>query len=468
MGQMGSQAVPRLLCPEIVGRDAELAMAAQLTLAAAAGKAATLLISGDPGIGKSAVLRRVAEMGRREGLPVLRAECVRIEARRPFGPFVDALSGLRHESEPLAMALDGIKARDPSSASPEFDRYRAHAAIERAVAALASERPLAIVIDDLHWADEASLELFALLSRRITHALLLVGTYRSDELEMRPTLRRAVRDCARERTWEITLAALTSTDVGRALRLTLGQATHVSSAARELLQARCGGNPLFLEEILRGLAERGDLVREDDTWRLADLRAVPVPRTVRDAVHDRYRALDATTKAMLAAAAVLGERFTFAVLRDASGLQEPDLVASLRRAVDAQLIHELPDDRDKFEFRHALTRDAIADDLLRLEREVLHRKIAMTLEQQNADPAEIAYHFDEAREIERAHEWHVTAAKAAVTLGAFSEALRHFERSLELTDENTADVAALYLDAARCAFVLRQGQRQLLNARQAF
>lgn len=458
MLRVGSPALPRLLCPEVVGRDAELATAAQLALSVASGKAATLLVGGEPGIGKTALLTRAADTARREGLHVLRADCVRLEMRRPFGPFVDALSALARGSALVARAL-AVSARDEGTSTPDYDRYRAHTAMEHAIADLAAERPTALLIEDLHWADDASLELFSLLSRRITGRILLAATYRPEEVDARPALRRALRDVARERTWEIALTPLTASDVGRALRLMLGESTRVTASVRELLQARSGGNPLFLEEILRALVERGDISRDHDGWHISDLGSVPVPRTVREVVRERYRSLNPATRTLLSAAAVIGERFSYDVVAEATGLADPVMLDALRAAVDAQIITESTT-ANAFVFRHALTRDAIREGLLARERQALHLKVANALERHAGDVSAIAYHFDEAGDRARAHVAHVGAARAAAGIGAYVQALDHYERALELGPDDDAYVAALQLDIARAAFVLRSGERQ--------
>src|SRR6266508_3337849 len=216
---------PRLVSPELVGRDAELSTLARLIGTVANGSAATLIVSGEAGMGKTALLARAREIGRRSGLRVLRGDCVRFEMGRAFGPFVDALRSVR--DHPAAAAALAAAPGDARSSAGAADRYQAHAMFVRAFAAIAEERPVLLAIDDLHWADESTLELFAHLSRRLPRGSLLVGTYRPEEVQRRPALRRSIADLARERTWELSLHRLTASEVGRVLRLILGQGARV-------------------------------------------------------------------------------------------------------------------------------------------------------------------------------------------------------------------------------------------------
>jgi len=177
-----SQARPvedrRILCPVLIGRDAELGRLVALLRECLGGRGRTALVSGEAGVGKTAVLRRFGQQARADGARILWGECTEIDARRPFGPFME-IARAANRAAALAIA-------PPDAATTGVDRYRLHSAFTALLGDLARERPIVIVIEDLHWADEASLELFPHLARKLREVpLLLVGTYRSDELHRR-------------------------------------------------------------------------------------------------------------------------------------------------------------------------------------------------------------------------------------------------------------------------------------------
>ncbi|HYR93125.1 MAG TPA: AAA family ATPase [Methylomirabilota bacterium] len=453
---MGSRPLARLACPEIVGRDEELAAIGQLAAAVETAGSVALLISGEAGLGKSALLGRATEIARRAGLRVLRAQGERLEMPRAFGPFVDLLRTVREPGPAVIEALRGgqnVTAAESIKSADE--RYRAHASFARAVAEVAEDRPLMLTIDDLHWADESSLELFAYLARRLRKRLMLVGAYRNEEVAKRAALRRALEDIPRDRMTDLALRPLTASDMSRALKLILGPTFRTTRETRELLQAQCRGNPLFLEEMLRALVRRGELIERDGTWQLGTLRNVPLPRSVQEAVHERFQELDGRQRQTIIVAAVIGERFEFDLLRRTSGLEEADVVDALRAATRTQIITD--DERhatDAFVFRHALVREAILQEPLARERRLLHQRVAGALEQsdeQTVDYPAIAYHYEQAGDRERAFAFHRKAADQDARRGAFAEAHAHYVQARALAPDDDRTLADLSMLIARSA-----------------
>ena len=469
---MGSRPLSRLACPELVGRDGELAAFGQLAANTELGAATTVLIAGEAGLGKSALLARATEIARRAGLRVLRGQGERIEMPRAFGPFVDILTTVR---DPGPAVLEVLRARPNVSAADAVrssdERYRAHAAFARAIAEIAEDRPLMLVIDDLHWADESSLELFAYLARRQRNRLMLVGAYRTEEVANRAALRRALEDIPRDRMTELALRPLTATDTTRALRLILGPSFRTTRETRELLQAQCRGNPLFLEEMLRALARRGELVERDGTWTLGRLENVPLPRSVQEAVHDRFDGLDGREREAIILAAIIGERFEFDLLQRASDLDEPALLDALRAAIRSQLISEDEGrETDAFVFRHALVREAILHEPLARERRMLHERVARALEQVDGevvDFAAVAYHYEQAGDHERAYAFHRRAADHEAGRGAFAEAHAHYAQARALAPDDDRTLADLSMLIARTAGGLGQRARVYAAVRDA-
>ena len=341
----------RILCPVVVGRDLELQALGALLEEARGGSTRVALLSGEAGLGKTTLLREFALRAAAAGARVLRGECIEAEARRPFGPLVEILQTARRvlpggeewlrQSELAVLLPAGARPGAVAASLGESERYRIHDAVVRLLSELGGGAPLVVQIEDLHWADEATLELFAYLVRKLHGApVLLLGTYRSDELHRQHPLRPVLAELARTRqVRELTLRPLALAEVGEVIQAALGLEHAPTAEFRELMHDRCEGNPFFIEEVLRALVERGDLQHRDGAWRrtkqVADLA---IPDTVRDAVHERIATLDDDARRALQYAAIIGQRFGFELLQRVTGLPERTLVSALHAAVDAQLV----------------------------------------------------------------------------------------------------------------------------------
>lgn len=439
----------RMVCPTIVDRDVELATLEALLGEASARGGRVVLISGEAGIGKSRLLEEFLARSRASGARALIGCCVEAEARRPFGPFIDALRVARGGADVHPTQSD-VALTDPDG------RYRALRSFAIMLGDLAKPAPLVLAIDDLQWADEGTLELFAYLSRTLREKhVLLLGAYRADEIHRLHPLRAVLAALGRVRTVDtLTLRPLSLAGTSELVRATLGLPR---SAPRDLVDAlaqRCEGNPFFLEEMLKALAETGQLEQGDGSWRksgrIADLG---VPATVQAVVQSRLGALPIAARDALRIAAVIGTSFDVVLLQALTLTTDEEITGALRAAVEQQFVDEVAGASDRFRFRHALIREAVLADLLGRERRDLHRRIAaeLALRAGPADQAEqLAYHFDEAGELAAAHRYHVLAADNATTIFAFGQAKRHLERALELAPE-AVDLASLHLRLARTA-----------------
>ncbi|MEK6227413.1 MAG: AAA family ATPase [Chloroflexota bacterium] len=466
-----SGAERRILCPVLIGREAEVGQLDALLRESLEGHGHTVLVSGEAGVGKTAMLHRFLQQARTEGARVLSGECTEIDARRPFGPFMDvARAANRVASLPTA---------DKETAGA--DRYRLYSAFTSLLGDLARERPTVIVIEDLHWADEASLELFPHLARKLRDVpLLLVGTYRSDELHRRHPLRPVLAELGRSRVADdIALRRLSEDGVADFLREAMRLERPPTPEFRRAIFETCEGNPLFMEEVLRALVERGDVEYREGSWRRTkEVADIAIPDTLRDAVLERFTTLPAETQSVLRYAAVIGQDFDFDLLLRVTGSEDADLVGALRASIDAQLIVERADEEgtDRYSFRHALTRESILLDLLKRERRRVHAIVGEAIESRAGDDAaahaeELAYHFDEAGDRERAFRYHDLAARESYRLFAFARAARHFERTVELAGDDEPALGDLQLrlaDSAHLAAMARHALRAAEEARRWF
>ena len=460
----------QVLCPQVVGRDRELATLEGHLAESRTGHGRTVLLAGEAGLGKSALLRRFSDAVRAGGTTLLTGECTEIEARRPFGPFIDALTSA---GIPLPPELgQGGPGAQPVA---ETERYRVHAAFAERLAAAAQQRPLVLTVEDLHWGDEATYELVPYLARKLRdRPVLLLATYRSDELHRTHPFNHVLAELTRGRLAdEVRLRRLEIAELADMVRLTLGLSRPPTREFVDALYARTEGNPFFVEEILRALVERGDLEYREGAWRRTkEVADLTIPVSVRDAVQQRLLAMPAKARRILQVAAVIGQRFEFELLREVAQASEEDAFEGIRAGIDAQLLFEEEEaEGESYRFRHALSREAVLADLLLRERRLLHRAVGEAIERASPDAVEeLAYHFDEARD-PRAYRSHALASEAAGRAYAYARSAHHLERAIELAPDDDPALGPLYLRLADAAFAsgdLARAERAAEEAVAAF
>ena len=455
----GSRSPRRLLARELVGRDAELGRLKALFDAARSSSGTAALITGEAGIGKTALLRVFAAHARRSGARVLVAECSPIGARRPFGPLVriaeEALERWPAVARQMPTVTRSLGSLLPALAGAS-ERAQTGANSEAFVAfmrTLARDAPLVLGIDDLHWADESTLEVIPLLARRARNVpLLLVLTTRTADSDLGHAAKAVLVELERARSAdEIALRPLEPQRVAEMTQGIFG-GTPVPATFTEALAARAEGNPFFVEELLRALAERGALREVDGRW------AVPphvddavLPRSVRRAVELRLQELPGAAQGTLRVAATLGVTFEDGLVARTAQVPEAEAAGHLRAAERLGLLERAGPTGHRF--RHALTREAILSGVEPLERRALHQRAARTIEAWSEGTTddrveELAYHFDEAGERDQAMAYHARAAKQADRFGAFARARVHLERAIALAPEDDGILGDLELQRA--------------------
>jgi DNA-binding CsgD family transcriptional regulator/uncharacterized protein HemY len=328
---------------------------------------------------------------------------------------------------------------------PEQEKRRLFAALAQFFLHQATEQPALLIVEDLHWSDQTSLDFLHYLARRcLASPLLILLTYRSDEVH--PDLSYFLTHLDRERLLqERAIAPLTHGEVSAMLNAIF--AIHGSvftahpQAQGELLDAMYSlteGNPFFIEEILKSLMESGDIYFKQGGWKRKELRELQIPRSVQNAVELRTARLTEGARGVLNLAAVAGRRFDFALLQELTQHDEAQLLQLLKELIAAQLVVE--ESSEQFAFRHALTRQAVSAELLARERKALHRSIAETLERLYASSleahlAELALHFAGAEAWEKALLYGQRAGEQAQALYAPQAAILHFTRALDAASQ---------------------------------
>ncbi|HEU5431463.1 MAG TPA: AAA family ATPase [Thermomicrobiales bacterium] len=441
-----------IVCPALVGRAPHLAaLEAQLT-AARDGRGETILVAGEAGIGKSRLVAEARARATAREMRVLIGRCFEPDRVLPYAPLRDLARthGAEHAGAPVGDAFAAVAPelaqlvpdsargrRDVAPAAtldPAQERRRLVEAWAQFVAGMAAARPTLVIVEDVHWADDASLEALLALARRLAVLpMLLVLTYRTDEVD--PSLRHLLAELDRERlASEIRLPRLTAPEADAMLRAIFDQPQPIRADFLRAIHAITDGNPFFIEEVIRALVAAGDIFQEGGKWERRALAQLRIPRSVTDAVLRHSRHLSPEAEQVVRLAAVAGRFFDFAALAALTGHDEEALLRLTRELIDAQLVVE--DSAERFSFRHALTRQAIYAGLLGRERRALHRAIADTIARLHApdlEPhlADLAYHYAESQAWPEALAFGERAGLQALSLFAPQAALEHFTRALD-------------------------------------
>lgn len=294
------------------------------------------------------------------------------------------------------------------------------------------------MLDDLQWADDASLDLLQHLARHThAHRVLLLATYRDVEVGRRHPLAGVLRDLEREHlVGRVSVRRLGHEGTGRIIANRVGQ--NLPDEFARLIHRRTDGNPLFVQEVLRTLIERGDLYRRDGHWECREIGDIGVPESVRATIADRASRLSERAQEALRGASVLGQAFGFEDLQAMTGLPEDELEAALEEALAAGLVYESGD--EGFVFNHALTQQALYAELPKRLRRRLHLTAGEALERlpkpaRRRRATELAWHFREGASIDRALPYTLLAGDQAASAYAPAEAEGLYRAALELARE---------------------------------
>ena len=366
----------QVLCPVLVGRDEETGHLQAALTAAQAGHGGTVLLTGEAGIGKSRLVRELARAAGADGFTVLTGRAVAGGVPTPFRPFAEALvSAGRAGRLPVSAELDPFRPalgrlvpewRQPQAAAGDESLVYLGEAVLRLLRVLSPDTGCLLVLEDLHWADRETLALLEYLADNLSaERVLCAGTLRDEEGGEAAVLAAALE--ARGSAAVLPLARLDPAAMARMAAACVG-AAQLPDTIQSFVAGQAEGIPFLVEEVLAGLIGEGALTERDGSWHAADLVTAAVPATFADAVRRRLDAVDADSRQVLGAAAVLGRRFDWALLSPVTGMADAAVVAALRRGVGLQLVAA---DRESFRFRHALTHEAVLAALLPPERALL-------------------------------------------------------------------------------------------------
>jgi DNA-binding SARP family transcriptional activator len=457
-----------------VGRDAELAQLRAGLDNAMGGRGQLFLLVGEPGIGKSRLADELIRHARGRGAHVLTGRCWEAGGAPAYWPWTQSLRGyIRQVDAHVLGAQLGTGAaelaqivpelheilpnlREASSVESSGARFRLFDATAEFLRAAAETRPLVLVLDDLHAADEPSLLLLQFLARELgTARLLVIGAARDVDPVPGEALSGMLAEVAREPgTRRLSLSGLGEDDVAEFVQLTASEIA--SDELVTALHEETEGNPLFLGEIVRLLSVEG--VRSDSTSGVQ----VVVPQSVRDVIARRLTHLSKECNDLLAIASVLGREFAVGALARVSDVSKDDVLETLSEAMVARVVSDVPGGPGRLRFAHVLMRDTLYDALTPARRVRLHGQAVAALEALYGEEpgphlAELALHSVGGTDFEKGLDYARSAGDRALALLAYEEAARLYRMALE-----ALEMIGRVDEKRRCRLLLSLGEAELL------
>jgi tetratricopeptide (TPR) repeat protein len=460
--------------PVLIGRAGQLDNLTRLLQGLHAGPR-SVVISGEAGIGKSRLVQEAASAAASHGLQTLQGTCFEHDSRLPFSAVLDLIrTSLLHRSGAELQGQLGNLGCEIVKLTPELgllcpefvptppldpaqEKRRLFQALSLVFEQMAVLKPMFLVFEDLHWADETTLEFLLQHARRVASSphgqrIVLVLTYRTEEAG--PALVHLLAELDRMRiVTELRLDQLTRAETDVMVRAILHLHRPVGREFLEHLYRLTDGNPFFIEEVLKAAQTRADSNHLEAELDRQPLDLPNVPRTVQDAVGQRSQDLSTPAREVLDLAAVSGQRFDLDLLQAATGLEVDVLLDRIKELIEAQLVVE--ESAGRFRFRHALTREAVYLQLLASERRTRHRVLGETLERLTGSSTEetalhlgdLAHHFYEAEAWEKALEYCEQAGQKAEELFTPTACVEYLSHALD---------AAVRLGGAASPAILRQ------------
>jgi predicted ATPase/predicted Ser/Thr protein kinase len=480
-----SYRLDRIVRGKLVGREKELEQGRAVWQQVLTGSGHVLLVSGEPGIGKTRFVRELIANATVTGGRCLVGECFS-EGGAPFDPLAPMIresigEGVKKKPDlpeyvltdliRITPGLEGIQHDNPPRLSLDASSEQQHI-FESVVFwanALAEKNPLLLFFDDIHWGDSATLLLIRHLAHRLQNQrVLIVLSYREIELRDEDLANTILHELQRDHlASRLKLTRFSARETGEMIATILTPSGRIDPELIAAIHQETEGNPFFIEEVCKTLLEEGQLCCEQGEWVSPGIEDIAIPQSVRLTVQSRLARLPEDSQDVLRLAAVIGREFEFNILRKACEKDEDRIIEALESAEKAQIIRELKKSSSEpvtFAFEHALIPATLREEISGLRRQKYHRRAAEAIQEIHPEDYEsLSYHFEECGDADKALENYFKAGNRALEMFANEEALNYFGKVLELSQTNQS-LAEANAGVAEAAF--RLGQRE--KAEKAF
>jgi tetratricopeptide (TPR) repeat protein len=473
-----------------VGREPELKQLKSAFDGAMSGQGALMMVTGEPGIGKTALCEQLATYVTLRGGRTLVGHCYEVGSLSlPYLAFVEALrsyvlsrevkdlreelgSGAADVARIISEIRERLKIKLRPQKDPEEERYRLLQAVTAFLSNAANVQPMMVVLEDLHDADKGTLDMLTHVSRNLAGArLLIVGTYRDMEVDRSHPLSAALAELRRVSTYgRVLLRGLNADEVRRMLESITRES--VPWGLAEAVHRQTEGNPLFVQEVVRYLAEEGLITRKEGRWRPTKDTPLEmsIPEGLRDVIGKRLSLLSPECNQLLAVASVIGREFALETLKAITGINEDVFVDALKEAVRLSVLEEHSQmGLVRYRFTHAFFRQTLYEEMIAPQRLKLHQQVARSLETLYAKrleghATELAEHFSHSTDpadLTKAVEYSKMAAKRATDVYDYGEAVRLLEQALKVQEVLDPEDKA-----KQCDLLLTLGDALLLTGEQ--
>jgi len=448
---------------KLIDRVEEMGLLREAVDRAVRGEGGLVFLYGEPGIGKTRLAREIGAYARLRGMQVLSGRCPALFKMDGVPPYVlwnEAIKDYLQVCTPerlykvigyypsevcklvpeIRQKLGTIPQSPPIS--PEDERNRLFEAVTQFVTNISKEAPLLVVLDDLQWTDQSSLLLMHYLARGVhKESLLLLGTYRDTDIDERHPLSPVVAELNRERLLEaLPLRRMSLDDASEMIKQILEQ-EDVPAEFCQLVYEKTRGNPFFTEEVIKSLKEEEVIYREENKWKVKEASKIEFPKTVKSVIKARIGRLDDERQRMLTMASFIGRDFTFKALREVTGVEEDKLLELMESIVKTDLVKEkVIRGEGIYSFADVIVRDVLHEEVSLLRHMKLHDSVGCALEKAYAEKidehlGELAYHFLEGGNKDKALDYFLKAGAKAQKTYAHGEAFSYLQHALELLEE---------------------------------
>ncbi len=453
---------------QLIDRVEEMRLLKEAADRTARGEGGVVLMSGEAGIGKTRLARELGVYAHSRGMQVLSGRCPALFRRDGVPPYVLWSEVIRDyfkvctpeqlykvigyypaEVCKLVPELDQKLRVVPKSLpiSPEHERNRLFEAVSQFITNISREAPLLVILDDLQWTDQSSLLLLHYLARGVyRESLLLVGAYRDTYIDKKHSLSLVLNELNRERLLQpVSLKRLSFDDASEMIKRILEQ-DDVPREFCELVYEKTRGNPFFVEEVLKSLKEEEVIYREGKKWKIKEVSRIKFPETVKDIIKKRIGRLDDECQNVLTLASFIGKDFIFEALRGVTGVEEDKLLEIMEKILKTGLFkHRVIRGEDVCSFVDIIVRNVVHEEVSPFRRKKLHGIVGHALERvysENPDEhlGELALHFHESGDKDKALDYFLKAGERARKVYANSEAASYYQSALQLLEEKEGEL----------------------------